>query len=136
MLPRNIDLTEHRDFSGGGGIFMDTPIEIPLDEYQLMTCGEYERLRWWESIFGRKRHRNRKEYVFEYERKHRNEERTHCWRCGKEFRLPWDRVNGICRKCDSEVSEESGNRWRIPWVEHYGQISPVDNTAYDLFNRR
>lgn len=136
MLPRNIDLTEHRDFSGGGGIFIDTPIEIPLDEYELMTCDEYEKLRWWEGIFGRKGHRNRKEYVFDYDGKYVSNSKKHCLRCGKEFRYPWDNVGGICKKCDEIVGMDM-DKGRIPWKEYYGQNPEIeDRTAYDLFNRR
>ena len=64
MLPHNIDLTEHSDFGIGGGIFMDTPIEIPIDEYHLMTPEQYYKLMWWEGIFGRRRHYMEKSKIF------------------------------------------------------------------------
>jgi len=55
MLSPEIDLTANGDFGLGVGFFMDTPIEIPLDEYDSMSRDEYEALLWWEGIFGKKK---------------------------------------------------------------------------------
>lgn len=131
MLPRNIDLTENRDFSGGGEIFMDTIIEIPLSEYQLMTCDEYEKLRWWEGIFGRKRHYTEKDQVFDVEGKYVNKWKHHCYRCGELIRIPWLNFNSVCHKCNDILK----NGGRIPWKEQK-TFGTFRNVAYDLFNRR
>ena len=136
MLSPRIDLTEHRDFSGGNGALMDTPIEIPMDEYELMSNEEYEVLVWWEGIFGKRRHYTEKSKVFHTESDYPfGGDKDHCYHCGKLFRLPWDNIYGRCRKC-SEEKEESGYRWRIPWVDHYTRPSSREDVAYNLFNRR
>jgi hypothetical protein len=131
MLSTKIDLTANRDFSGGNGIFFDTPIEFP-DDREWMTSDEYERLLWWEGIFGRRRHRNEKGIVFGEDNKYFSNLRSYCCRCGKPFRIPWDNYGGVCRKCDSE-GYERGEKWRIPWAQHYGMRIDV---AYNLFNSR
>lgn len=120
------------DFSGGGTIFFDTPIEIPYDEYELMSSDEYERFIWWESIFGRRGHRNQKHEIFNPDGT-LNECRSHCYRCGKPFRIPWDNIGGVCRKCDSEICDSGHN---IPWKKYYAQSQRERDIAYNLFNRR
>ena len=102
MLTPRVDLTAHMDFSGGSIIdFFDTRLdEILDDEYALISTDEYKRLTWWEGIFGRKEHKNQKHEIFS---KDINELMTRCLRCGKPFRIPWDSIGGICRKCDGEI---------------------------------
>ena len=130
MLSPRVDLTEHIDFGGGTINFMDTLIEIPLDEYQLMTCDEYEWFKWWESIFGRRGHRNQKHEIFNPNGT-LNECRSHCYRCGKPFRIPWDNIGGVCRKCDGEMCDSVQ---AIPWKKYQSQRER--DIAYNLFNRR
>ena len=135
MLSPKIDLTEHRDFGGGTIDLMDTPIEIPYDEYELMTPDEYERLIWLEGIFGKRGHWNQKHKIFNIDDSpfiSRN--KSHCYRCGKPFRIPWDNIGGVCRKCDSENSEMCNSVQVIPWKKCQ---SPIErDIAYNLFNRR
>ena len=136
MLPRNIDLTENRDFMGEDITAFDTRIEIPLDEYQAMTTDEYEHILWWEGIFGRKRHTNEKREVFEKEKSYINDEmKTHCHRCGIELRIPWKRVGDICGElcedCNEIVAREVNGR--IPWKS---RMEIVRDFEYDLFNSR
>jgi len=132
MLSPRVDLTEHMDFSGGTINVMDTIIEIPLDEYQPMTCDEYERFKWWESIFGRRGHRNQKYEIFNLKGT-LNECKSHCYRCGKPFRIPWDNIGGVCRKCDNEMCDSEHN---IPWKNYHAQSSRTRDIAYNLFNSK
>jgi hypothetical protein len=132
MLSPRVDLTEHMDFSGGTINVMDTIIEIPLDEYQPMTCDEYEWFKWWESIFGRRGHRNQKYEIFNLKGT-LNECKSHCYRCGKPFRIPWDNIGGVCRKCDSEMCDSEHN---IPWKNYHAQSSRTRDIAYNLFNSK
>jgi hypothetical protein len=135
MISSRIDLTEHRDFSGGNDIIimMDTPIEIPMDEYRLMTNEEYEKLIRWEGIFGRRRHYTETSEAFGKVPNDPFRSSDHCYKCGKIFRLPWDNVYGRCRKC-AEEPNESGYHSRLPWVEYNGRLN--DDVGYNLFNRR
>lgn len=133
MLPRNIDLTENRDFSGGNFAFFDVPIEIPMDEFHLMTPEEYDHLMWWEGIFGKKRHYTQKSEVFDAEKRYYNHWNHHCLRCGAELRIPWKIYGGLCKKCDEIVTYEEGGT-RTPWkqVNEGWRRDP----KYDLFNSR
>jgi len=131
MLPPNIDLTEHMDFSGGNGeIFFDTPIEIPLDEYRLMSNDEYEHLMWWEGIFGRKRHYTSKSELF------KKPKINLCHHCGKLLRIPW--YFRVCRDCYKKGNTSFDNYIhkdnRIPWAKMSNHS--IRNVQYDLFNRR
>ena len=144
MLPSNIDLTENRDFSGFGtsNIFLDTPIEIPMDEYQLMTPEQYDHLIWWEGIFGRKRHYTQKREVFDLNKKCVIIYTHHCMRCGERLKLPWLNSNGICKKCKYIIEIENG---KLPWNRKNEIINGIpsnnipnrnENVMYNLFNRR
>lgn len=134
MLSQRVDLTENMDFSGGNINLMDTLIEIPYDEYKLMSPDEYERLIWWEGIFGRKRHPNQKREIFDKNGNYFKKMKTHCYRCGKEFRIPWDNIGGVCRKCDGSLtdSDHDSDR-RMPWKERQGIIQSMGSVAYNLF---
>lgn len=132
MLPHNIDLTENGDFGIGGGIFMDTPIEIPMDEFHLMTPEQYDKLMWWEGIFGRRRHYMEKSKIFNTEEKFKTHWEHHCLRCGVELRIPWNIIGGCCGECDEIVTHRI-----IPWRENHMSIHDGRrNPKYDLFNSR
>lgn len=137
MLPRNIDLTEHRDFGGGNVFILDTIIEIPIDEYHLMTPDEYDHLMWWEGIFGRRRHYTEKSKVFDVEKRFESHWNHHCLRCGVALRIPWKTHNGLCKKCDDIVSLEEGGT-RIPWKRSHKSLNEGGHRdpKYDLFNSR
>ena len=132
MLSPRIDLTEHRDFGNDGGRIIqlqDDLVSIWFDG-GLMTNDEYEYVVWWESIFGRTRHINRKREIFHkddlyYERKMAG----HCQRCGTELRIPWKSFYGLCDKCNDIVEH---NAQEIPWKTY--RISRT--TPRDLFNLR
>ena len=111
--------------------FLSTPIEIPYDEYELMSTDEYEQLLWWESIFGRRGHRNQKHKIFNIDDDSFIRNMSHCYRCGKPFRVPWDNIGGVCRKCDSEICDSGHN---IPWKKYQSQRER--DITYNLFNRR
>lgn len=129
MLSRNIDLTENRDFSGGRIEFTHLLRSIDLDA-EVMSTDEYEVIVWWEGIFGRRRHSNEKDRVFDKEEKYLNGWRGKCERCGKPLRCPWKRVYGLCIECNDAMEKS-----RIPWIEHYGQQSSSDRTM-DIFHMR
>lgn len=134
MLSLRVDLTENRDFSGGNGIIMmDTPIDISFVEEDLLSTDQYEHLVWWEGIFGRKRHPNQKREIFDEEGNYFKKMKTHCCRCGKEFRIPWDNVGGVCRKCDGSLNDSDQ---RIPWKERQGIRPSMESVTYNLFRLR
>ena len=71
MIPLNIDLTANSDFSRRAFFFHETEFwmrsDVPLsiiDEGDLMTTDEYDIVSWWQGIFGRKGHPNRKYKIF------------------------------------------------------------------------
>ena len=131
MLPRNIDLTANRDFSGGGRInFTGLLRTIDLDA-EAMSTDEYEVICWWEGIFGRKRHYNEKNKVFDEDRKYYERWRDTCVRCGKPLRCPWKRAGELCVDC-AEVLDTS----RLPWIEYYGQQAWERDRTMDIFSMR
>ena len=129
MLSPKVDLTEHMDFNRG--IFSNIRlVEISDDEQELMSTEEYEWFTWWESVFGRKKHRNQKHEIFS---KDINELMTRCPRCGKPFRIPWDNIGGVCRKCNDEIFDPSHN---LPWKRNNNPSVSERSIVYDLFNSR
>lgn len=134
MLPRNIDLTANSDFGIGGGIFMDTPIEIPINEYNLMTHEQYDKLMWWEGIFGRKRYYMDKSKIFNKEWSFIEKYKHECQRCGKKIIVPWKNIYGLCKECDEIVSHNSK---KIPWKISRPVIRRIgDRGQGDLFDLR
>lgn len=107
-------------------------VEIPDDEYELMTTEEYELLTWWEGIFGRKEHRNQKRKIF-HPKGTLNEIRPHCYRCDKPFRIPWDDIGGVCRKCDDEICDSAHT---LPWKRNNDPSGSERSIVYNLFNSR
>lgn len=123
MLPSNIDLTEHNDFSGGVldlTQLMDTPVDMEYyDEKTLMTNTEYEFLTWWESIFGKRRHPSIKRQLFP--------------QVGIDIPslpriIPW---NNTWSPYNYNPFEEDD---RIPWSSNMGEFR--DDRGFNLFNRR
>ena len=104
MVPSNIDLTENRDFGfrGPQGISF---IHLALDaeDNEFVTPEEYELIRKKEYFFGKRRHDNRKREIFGIQKFIFNLE-SHCCRCGKEFRLPWERKRrDLCNECSEDI---------------------------------
>lgn len=129
MLSPKVDLTEHMDFNGG--IFSSIRlVEISDDEQDLMSTEEYEWFTWWEGIFGRKKHRNQKREIFS---KNINEVTVRCPRCGKPFRIPWNKMGGVCRKCSDEIFDPSHN---LPWKRNNSPSVSERNIVHNLFNSR
>ena len=135
MLPRNIDLTERRDFGDGTFTTLARP-SFDLRHYDgPMGRDEYEYIVWWESVFGRESHDNEKYTVFDKNETYEMELETHCHRCGKELRIPWKRYYNLCEKCNYDVDYEYE---RLPWKAWKGSTSdgePVSN-ARELFDLR
>ena len=130
MLSPKVDLTEHMDFNGGGIIRL---VEISDDEQDLMTTEEYEWFTWWESVFGRKKHRNQKHEIFS---KNINEVMVRCPRCGKPFRIPWENIDGVCRvcrKCSDEIFDPSHS---LPWKRNNNPSVSERSIVHNLFNSR
>lgn len=124
MLPRNIDLTEHQDFSSGETL--DELISVWFDN-EPMTPVQYEAVCRWESIFGR-RHRNEKDRIFDSEIPFVKDE-TRYPRCGCDIRVPWKRFYGLCKKC--------GDIQQIPWKMYNMSIRRIgDRGQGDLFELR
>lgn len=123
MLTENIDLTENRDF---GGSFQITAMDIPDN---IMTLEDYDKIIRRESIFGKKRHTNGKHRIFERTTFVKNLE-SHCYRCGKELKLPWERNRmELCKQCSDKVKHDN-QYLKFPW--NYISIIRTD----DLFNLR
>lgn len=123
MLTGNIDLTENRDF---GGSFQITAMDIPDN---IMTLEDYDKIIRRESIFGKKRHTNGKHHIFGRTTFVKNLE-SHCYRCGKELKLPWERNRmELCKQCSDKVKHDN-QYLKFPW--NYISIIRTD----DLFNLR
>lgn len=123
MLTENIDLTENRDF---GGSFQITAMDIPDN---IMTLEDYDKIIRRESIFGKKRHTNGKHRIFGRTTFVKNLE-SHCYRCGKELKLPWERNRmELCKQCSDKVKHDN-QYLKFPW--NYISIIRTD----DLFNLR
>lgn len=129
MLTGNIDLTENRDF---GGSFQITAMDIPIELSEadnIMTLEYYEKIIRRESIFGKKRHTNGKHRIFGRTTFVKNLE-SHCYRCGKELKLPWERNRmELCKQCSDKVKHDN-QYLKFPW--NYISIIRTD----DLFNLR
>ena len=130
MLSTKIDLTERQDFSSGFGGFVD--FEVSEDVYDgLMTSEQYKSLCIWESIFGKRRHENRKRHIFPVKLSRYN---TKCARCRKELRIPWMRQHGLCQDC---AEKESQYNSRIPWKSNIVSAGRFfDDKGYRLFNSK
>ena len=123
MLTENIDLTENRDF---GGSFQITAMDIPDN---IITLEDYDKIIRRESIFGKKRHTNGKHRIFGRTTFVKNLE-SHCYRCGKELKLPWERNRmELCKQCSDKVKHDN-QYLKFPW--NYISIIRTD----DLFNLR
>ena len=123
MLTGNIDLTENRDF---GGSFQITAMDIPDN---IMTLEDYDKIIRRESIFGKKRHTNGKHRIFGRTTFVKNLE-SHCYRCGKELKLPWERNRmELCKQCSDKVKHDN-QYLKFPW--NYISIIRTD----DLFHLR
>ena len=121
------------DFNGGSmNIFSNIRlVEISDDEQDLMSNEEYEWFTWWEGIFGRKEHKNQNhEILFKGTL---NEVTVRCPRCGKPFRIPWDKIDGVCKKCSDEIFDPSHS---LPWKRNNNPSVSERSIVYNLFNSR
>lgn len=139
FLPREIDLTENFQFSGGNAVI--TEIRLPSIDFferydgENMSSDEFEALFNFEKIFGKRRHSSLKLRAF-----YRNEDeafieqtRYKCCRCGKEIRDPWNKVYGLCRECRNSMRYECQEE-KMPW-KRYASFNFGDR-AMDVFNLR
>ena len=139
FLPREIDLTENRQFSGGNALI--TEFRLPSNDFferydgEHLSSNEFDALINFEKIFGKHRHPNLKLRAF-----YRSEDdafiervRYKCCRCGKEIRDPWNKVYSLCRECHNSMGYERQEE-KIPW-KRFGQIN-FGNRTMDVFNLR
>lgn len=143
-LPREIDLTENMQFSDGNWLPEDGVIALDVDfidryDGEFMSTEDFEKFKRWESLFGKRRHENRKRYAFcptdtsddaaFYDRM-----RDYCPRCGKYINDKWNRRGNLCKECDEYMQTD---RTRFPWVRDiYGLVSNVESDGRDIFNLR
>lgn len=125
MLPREIDLTERRDFMGRGSVITEIPRNEFLERvnnFGNMTSEEYDALIWWEGIFGKREHRSAYWRVFgETEEQYDEKWRNRCPRCGKKLPFPWMRSMDLCHECSEDLYAEIGGR--IPWKTQYKEVA-------------
>ena len=149
MLPSNIDLTERADFGLPSSMSMDTPVDLDLDDSDSgnkMSSNEYNSLIRWESIFGKRKHINRKWNIFprlglNVSYGSENPHTLYCARCGKVIRIPWKNYGyhypwknyGLCSECNEKIKTETWGK--IPW-KHTSTSSRNDERGYNLFNSK
>ena len=149
MLPSNIDLTERADFGLPSSMSMDTPVDLDLDDSDSgnkMSSNEYNSLIKWESIFGKRKHINRKWNIFprlglNVSYGSENPHTLYCARCGKVIRIPWKNYGyhypwknyGLCSECNEKIKTETWGK--IPW-KHTSTSSRNDERGYNLFNSK
>ena len=148
MLPSNIDLTEKADFGSPSSMSMDTPVDLDLDDLDSeneMSSNEYNSLIKWESIFGKRKHINRKWNIFPRLGLNGAEDSNAlcCIRCGKVIRIPWKNYGhrypwgncGLCFECNEK--EETETWGKIPWNRNMNKFSSRnDERGYNLFNSK
>lgn len=148
MLPSNIDLTEKADFGSPSSMSMDTPVDLDLDDLDSeneMSSNEYNSLIKWESIFGKRKHINRKWNIFPRLGLNGAEDSNAlcCLRCGKVIRIPWKNYGhrypwrncGLCFECNEK--EEIETWGKIPWNRNMNKFSSRnDERGYNLFNSK
>ena len=125
-LPRNIDLTEHGDFGGDQFISLQsiTPIDLDILE-RGMTPEEYEKRITRERIFGRRSHRDQRNDIFDPEENYRKYWEHTCLRCGKNIKIPWNNIGGVCKECDRYLSSYK----KVPWKK---EKTESGNSVFDL----
>jgi hypothetical protein len=121
-LPRNIDLTEHGDFGGNRPI--STRFLLPIDDSPFLVETNEEREKWIR-IFGRRSHKDQRNDIFDSEEKHRKYWEHTCLRCGKNIKIPWNNIRGVCKECDKDLANN-----KVPWkkeeTESWGRESVFD----------
>ena len=143
MLSPKIDLTLNRQFTSGEidhnvdmlNSVRYVEIDLIITDDEAMTVDEYAHIFRFETLFGKRRHKNEKNTVFDKEKRYINELETHCQRCGKELRLPWNGTMclvNLCKECNEVMNESLG---KIPWKREYE--GAMDRSIKDiLFNSK
>ena len=132
MLPRNIDLTEHGDF-GSDEIFLDETLGIWFGD-ELLTPKQYDAVRRWETIFGKRVHRDERSNIFtNVDLPFLTGDNGRCTRCGRRL-VPWNHFYGFCMKCNDEMERFTP---KIPWRNNTPRIVRAgDRGQGDLFELR
>ena len=143
MLSQKVDLTANHDFGASSlnGFFLEDMLVSTEYEGEYMTADEYEAIRRWERLFGKRRHPQQKRDLFpDKETKHYHNHGyvngvKYCERCGKPIRVPWKVRYDLCPDCDERlfiVLDSDHKNERIPWMN--GETDR--RVAYNLFNLR
>ena len=129
----SVDLTERRDFGARITLLQGHILPINLNH---MSSEEYDNLRRWEKIFGRRFHDDQRIKIFDITPFIKNHE-EHCDRCGKYLAIPWKRPNsGLCEECERQIKIYSSFSRIIPWKQINYTNGPEQDVKYDLFNRK
>lgn len=139
-MDRRIDLTLNRDFSQGSQIIVPNDFDEfvgNIYDSRNMSETEYEKLVQYENIFGRKRHFTDVMTVFmKSDEEYRNGYIKHCWRCGKEHRIPWKIKSDLCEECEKEMERPKTFMDHILGYQSMFSFDEVDERGRDLFALR
>lgn len=130
------DLTENRDFREPSNFLVSRIIAeetFELANERAMSTEEFEKVFAWEQIFGRRGYTSETYNAFRKNESVWMEDMAqHCARCGREFRMPWEKVYDVCRKCDEILND---GHERAPWKNQKMLVSNRDNTM-QIFSLR
>lgn len=127
MLPRNIDLTENRDFNDHEVFTIANVHRLRnrLRNIDAMSLNEYNMLEWWDSIFGEKGHPNRTEHIFSPIKR---------W----ERRIPWEPNNYSVYELNNVLNnmlyDDDAKYKLFPWYEAPRAIN--GRNAKEIFHLR
>ena len=93
-----------------------------------MTEEEYEKWIRWERVFGRRSHKDQRNDIFDPEEKHRKYWEHTCLRCGKNIKIPWNNIGGVCKECAKNLT--SGYN-KVPWKKEE-TVSWGRESVFDL----
>jgi hypothetical protein len=66
----------------------------------------------------------------------RNSYRNHCWRCGKEYRIPWKITGDLCEECEEKMSRKKTFKDYIFGYQSMLSFGEADERGRDLFALR
>ena len=118
-MTNKVDLTEHNDFRDRDNINRNAVSDFINNEF--VTPEELDAINEYENIFGRRHHTVRFE-LFGYGK---SDYEGHCYRCGKELRIPWLIFFDLCNESNHLFEP------KFPWNTPNSQNS-IDNSLFDL----
>ena len=118
MLPRNIDLTENRDFGDDGEDGLD--ISLWWDDGELVTPAQWNNSVRFQSFFGKRIHKNEKDSIFTHmDLPFLTGDEGRCTKCGRLL-VPWNRFHGFYMECKDEMEKFTPKD--IPWRNNAPRI--------------